>query len=99
MNIGMLFLHNMRNGGCPAWIYDPRFESFTDAEKKAIDVAFSAHVAYEQDGGFNEWQISKHVFSDGSAEYWVKRFTWDVGIWCCRSVEEISEKLANYYKS
>ncbi len=98
MSVGVLFLHNMRTGPCPGWFYDSQFSQFTDAEKSAINTVFAKHVEYEQDASFNEWQISKHVFGGADPEYWVKRFTWDMGLWYCKSVEDIDAKLADYYK-
>jgi hypothetical protein len=89
MNLATLFLHNLRDGVCPAWII--RGGTREDGEK--IHDFLLRHLAYEQDAGFNEWQ-----FIQGDGENWyVRRFTWESSWY--GTLDYILAKLANYYKS
>ena len=97
MDVAALFLHNMRQGTCPAWGFSS-FSSHTQEDIERVNEIFRQHTPFEVDAGFNEWILSVMHGEDDFLYITCKRFTWD-NPWSTRSWKELEEKVDQYYFS
>ena len=90
MHLGAYLLHATSSMPCPGWVYD---ESVPVEMRQEIDTVMTKHVSKVEVPGFNYWKM----YRDTRPGFMVCRFTWDRGWWYCQDVDDLDQRLSEYY--